>query len=419
MKRLVRARPLLALVLAAGAAGCLSTPPPDPAAEEAIRSAEKLSAELLDVADFAAATFGAVTSQVYLQGASDQELLLAETIRNNAVSFVRAIALDDDPAQALVDMLVYAKLATWACENRKGLPKQAFEEDCGRTFGALLVEVERVAKEWMTPDQIAIVDEAVEGFKKRNPGRTTIGLIRLPDLAVSSNVNVQALQASAPSLLSPVTEAATQIQLLRMLGGRLLWLLGRLPQSIGWRAEELISAVLASDGFTAIKGSLESIGARLDETQKNLLGLHEPLQGLGGSVAAMDQTLESFAKAMTIVAERLDRAEQRIASVEPRLVELAASVTATNGAMARTSAALDSVASTGEAFASNVAALSATMDRLAQRIDSLDQRIAAAEDSQEMVDGVLMRAGAIGAILIILAGLGRFVVHRLTKAKAV
>lgn len=417
MKRLVRVRPLLALALAAAAAGCLSTPPPDPAQEEALRSASKLSDELLDVADFAAATFGAATSNLFLGGATDQELMLSEAVRNNSVAFVRAICLDDDPARALVDLLVYAKLAAWACENRKGLPKQAFEEDCGRTYGALLGEVERVAKEWMTPDQIAVVDQAVEGFKKRSPGRTMIGLIRLPDLAVSSDVNVRALQASAPSLLSPVTEAATQIQLLRMLGGRLLWLLGRLPQTISWRGEELISAVLASDGFAAIRDSLTAIGANLKETQEDLSALREPMTGLAGAVQAMGATLDRFAAALSQVGERLDRTEQRLASVEPKIESLYEAVADVGRSIEKTGTAIDSISSTGQILSSNVASLTATMDRLAQRIDSLDQRIAAAEGSQQTIDGILVRAGAIGAILIILAGIGRFVVHHLTKPK--
>jgi hypothetical protein len=212
----------------------------------------ELAGELLDIADIAANAFANEVATLRLAGADDLQAFAAESVRNNAVAYVRSIVLDDDPATALLDLYAFAQLGVWACENRARLYEDIFVEDCAGTYGVVLDRTRRLAEKWMTDEQRDRIDEAVAGFKEANPDRTRIGIVRLPDLAKSAGTTTASLRTASPTLFSPVTEAAEQLEQTRLLGNRVLWLLSRLPEALGWRAQTVLMEALASDGFARI-----------------------------------------------------------------------------------------------------------------------------------------------------------------------
>lgn len=368
----------------------------------------ELARRLRDIADVAATAFAGEVTNLRLAGADDLQTFAAEAIRNNAVAYIRSIALDDDPATALVDMYAFAQLGLWACENRTRLFSEIFIEDCNGTYGVVLDRTRHLAEQWMTAEQIAQIDEAVARFKQAEPDRTRIGIVRLPELAHSSGTTTASLQTASPTLFSPVTEAAEQLEQTRLLGARLLWLLSRLPETIGWTAQAAMAEVFASDSVaglfelgSTLATSVETLDAGLAETRSSL-------DTLAGSTDSMTESLDSLAEtsdrlgaslaAIAPIAESLDRTTIGLGEMSRELDEFdehAASV----------ETALRSFSDTGGDLSASLQELSTRIVGLDESVSNLKQQILDLESLEvEFVDRLVWKIAGFAVGVVLFAG---------------
>lgn len=239
-----------------------------------------LSARLLDASDTASAAFDRIVNKALMESAPPRELYSYMLTRAEATANVRALALGADPAGALVDLYVFSKLASWACENRMRLHPEVAMTPCASTYGVLRDEIAQIAREYMTPEKLARVDGAIEAWIKAHPDRMVIGLIRLSDLAESSGTAPVVLEQVAPSMFSPVTEAAQQLQEARLLGYQALWLASRLPMSVAWQLDATIYGAISSDPATKAISNVESLS-------HGIAGAHEAFEKLSASNVAL------------------------------------------------------------------------------------------------------------------------------------
>ena len=275
-----RRAPILRIAMAASAlAGCAGAPQPTANVAE-IRSSVQLSARLLDASDTASAAFDRIVNKALMESASPRELYSYMLTRAEATANVRALALGADPAGALVDLYVFSRLAVWACENRVRLHPEIALTPCGSTYGVLREEVAQVAREYMTPEKLARVDGAIEAWMKAHPDRMVIGLIRLSDLSETSGTAPVVLEQVAPSMFSPVTEAAQQLQEARLLGYQALWLASRLPMSLAWQLDATIYGAISSDPAAKAISNVESLS-------HGIAGAHEAFRNLSASNSAL------------------------------------------------------------------------------------------------------------------------------------
>ncbi|MBU3729317.1 MAG: hypothetical protein FGM37_08750 [Phycisphaerales bacterium] len=275
-----RRAPILRIAMAASAlAGCAGAPQPAANVAE-IRSSVQLSARLLDASDTTSAAFDRIVNKALMESASPRELYSYMLTRAEATANVRALALGADPAGALVDLYVFSRLAVWACENRIRLHPEIALTPCGSTYGVLREEVAQVAREYMTPEKLARVDGAIEAWMKAHPDRMVIGLIRLSDLSETSGTAPVVLEQVAPSMFSPVTEAAQQLQEARLLGYQALWLASRLPMSLAWQLDATIYGAISSDPAARAISNVESLS-------DGIAGAHEVFQNLAASNSAL------------------------------------------------------------------------------------------------------------------------------------
>jgi len=386
----------------------------------------ELAGELLDIADIAANAFANEVATLRLAGADDLQAFAAESVRNNAVAYVRSIVLDDDPATALLDLYAFAQLGVWACENRARLYEDIFVEDCAGTYGVVLDRTRRLAEKWMTDEQRDRIDEAVARFKAANPDRTRIGIVRLPDLAKSAGTTTASLRTASPTLFSPVTEAAEQLEQTRLLGNRVLWLLSRLPEALGWRAQTVLMEALASDGFarittlaTDLESSLGSLEQGLDRMEHSVGELATETstlsRDLGGIGASADRLAESVASVAPL-AESLDRTTASLDGMSKELAAFERHAVRVEQAVEGFVASSDRIGDDLESLGVEVDGLGGSVETLGSAVDRLERRIVEIETLEgEIVDGLLWKFFGMSAALIAFTGVVIVIAIRLGR----
>lgn len=280
--------------------GCASSPPQG--AEHDLRSTVRLSARLMDASDSAATAFDNQVTEALLTDTDPKDLASLMTSRALSTAIIRAIVLGADPAGALVDLYVYSDLALWACENRMAMKVGFKLIPCQSTYGVLRKEAVALAKEYMSKEQIARVDAAIAKFKADHPNQLAIGLVRLSDLEGESGTTAIVLSEVAPSMFSPVTDAARQLQETRLLGYQALWLMSRLPTAMGWQIEASMYLGLASKPVSDLQSSTGRIATGLEGSSTSLESmtavhriLNDQLQALQSRISQLESSLSSKA----------------------------------------------------------------------------------------------------------------------------
>ncbi len=299
---------LASLVLAATAvplAGCASAPQPTLDASK-VRTSVQLSARLLDASDTASAAFDRVVNRALMDGADTRTLASSMLTRAEATGNIRALALGADPAGALVDLYVYSNLALWACEKRVRAHPELPLVPCSDTFGVLQQDISEIAREYMTPEKLATVDRAIDAWKQSHPQQLLIGLIRLSDLANSSGTAPVVLEQVAPSMFSPVTEAAQQLQEARLLGYQALWLASRLPMSVSWQLDATLYVALASEPATKALNNVESLSTEISQAHQVFGKLAESNASLSDRARALGDRIDALEKSVAALGDGLD-----------------------------------------------------------------------------------------------------------------
>ncbi len=280
--------------------GCTGAPP-STVDQSKVRTSVQLSARLLDASDTASAAFDRVVNRALMDRADPVTLASYMLTRADSTGNIRALALGADPAGALVDLYVYSNLAVWACENRVRAHPALPLTPCAETFGVLQQDVVMIAREYMTPEKLATVDRAIDAWKQSHPQQLVIGLIRLSDLADSSGTAPVVLEQVAPSMFSPVTEAAQQLQEARLLGYQALWLASRLPTSVSWQLDATLYVALASEPASKAISNVGALSSGISQS-------HEALAKLAASNA-------SLAQEASVLGERIDALERSVAAL--------------------------------------------------------------------------------------------------------
>lgn len=436
MPRLAGFRARIAPLFLAGlgavfASGCASPPTTGDQSDAEFRDAVQLAAELLTIADIASSAFTDRVAELRIEGASDLIAYTAETIRNNAVANYRAIALSPDPANGLVNMYIFSKLGIWGCENRILMHPDLFDEDCDGTYGLVQRRVEELARQWMTNEQLGDLDRRIDEFKDRYPHRMMIGSVRLEDLTRQIAQFEERTDEVAPSLFSPVTEAAQQLEQVRLLGDRAIWLMSRLPEAVGWRASAFLMEVLSSDGFIALKDLASGISGRLQLVHENIATLDRSMDDLGGKVeqgaatigalqgaiGSLDGRMSALDGSLAAIASRLDGTSDALAALPDRIASLESTLGTMNSSFEGNREGLVKLAEVGGGLDAKFAVLDAKVEDLGASVASLTQEIETLGGARSIVDDTLLKAAGLGALLIVFAGVSRYAVHHLTKAK--
>jgi hypothetical protein len=297
------ARPL-ALALCALALAACKTAPSD--SSEAMRKRVQLSGNLLDVADVAQTRFQDQVIRAIINGAPRSELAAKEMIRNNAVGNIRALALGQDPYGALLDVYVWCRLGEVACRNRQRA-RPDLHLECDHTYGEIRQRLEDIVAhgKLITPEERAKFDKVIDDYLAAHPDIANVGLFRISDLADFSGTRMTVLEAAPPDMLSPVADAASELQQARLTAMQLVWLASRLPNAAGWEAQTVVDLTLSSPELARLTASTESLGASLTAHNAAISGLEGGLKSLATSVDSLDKEVSTLGAVRSMVRDAL------------------------------------------------------------------------------------------------------------------
>lgn len=284
---------------------------------EETRFRVQLSSELLDVADTAAALFETEIINARLAGRPEREIAYLEITRNGAVANYRSLALGQDAWGALVDLYVFSDLSVTACEHRARLHPDLATIDCDATYAEVHRRILEIASkpDHITPEKRAVLDAAITAYKTKHPNIISAGMIRLEDLAAYSGTASAVFDAAEPDMMSPISNAATELEQTRLLGAHVVWLASRLPTAAGWEAQATMDMAMSNpavlDGLNRVQKlseQLDTTGGAVTALSANVSSLATDMQSLSTNVQELRQELGDLEGDRTLVREAIGAA---------------------------------------------------------------------------------------------------------------
>jgi outer membrane murein-binding lipoprotein Lpp len=167
----------------------------------------------------------------------------------------------------------------------------------------------------ITPEKRAVLDAAITAYKTKHPNLISAGMIRLEDLAAYSGTASAVFDAAEPDMMSPISNAATELEQTRLLGAHVVWLASRLPTAAGWEAQATIDMAMSSpavlDGLNRVQKlseQLETTGRTVTSLSSNVSSLATDMQSLSTNVQELRQELGDLEGDRTLVREAIGAA---------------------------------------------------------------------------------------------------------------
>lgn len=279
---------------------------------ENLRQRLALSQRLLEIADEAHSSTDQTVVQALLEKDSPEHLASAQRMHSHVSTIVRSLALTQSPEQSIVRMYVWVRLAEWACHNRVEANPELVPDNCSSIFPSLRQHIDSVAMKVIDAEKLRHLDGLVERYQERHPKQLTIGLMRIDDMADHLPAEQMILERAAPTMFSPVSDAAREIEQTRILGGQLVWLMARMPTTVGDEVDSSLRGILESqrihqvfEGAAQASEKLSNAGRILQELAHanenlttNIGTLATAIDGIGGSVAKIDAPRDLINRAL-------------------------------------------------------------------------------------------------------------------------
>ena len=279
---------------------------------ENLRQRLALSQRLLEIADEAHSTTEQALVQAQLQKDSPTHIAVAERTHTHVSTLVRSLALTQSPEQSIVRLYVWVRLAEWACHNRVEADPVLVPDNCDLVFPALRQHIDSLAAKVIDADALSHLDGIVTRYQERHPKQLSIGMMRIDDLADHLPAEQMILERAAPTMFSPVSDAARELEQTRLLGSQLVWLMARMPTTLGDEIEATARVLLESDRVREAYGGLEHASAQFANAgtaMRDLTSANEQLatrvdalvnsvEGINGSVANLDSPRDLINRAL-------------------------------------------------------------------------------------------------------------------------
>ena len=301
------------LLATLGAGGCATTSSSDAPQREDLRNRVELATKCLDIADFTASTFEQECARALLENRPAMEIAVLEYDRNHVKSTVRALALNPEPAFAIVDLYVWSHLGHWACANRVRLNPKLVPDTCDRLWGAVVARVDHIAKKVVDPKRLAQVDAIMADFMEHNPDRLTIGTMRLQELVDTRKQRDVTVADVTPTMFSPISDAARQLEQTRLLGMQLIWLAARMPTTVGEEIETGARVVMESEGMKGTLDRVDSMATKLEAAGSSMAKVAQAQERLSSELRGVHQALDSISASVDGLGAARDVANRTLA----------------------------------------------------------------------------------------------------------
>ena len=280
--------------------------------QENLRHRLALSQRLLEIADEAHSTTEQAMVQALLQKDSPTHVAVAQRMHTHISTMVRSLALTQSPEQSVVRLYVWVRLAEWACHNRVEADPVVIPDNCDMIFPALRQHIDSLAAKVIDAETLGHLDGIVTRYQERHPKQLSIGLMRIDDMADHLPEEQMILERAAPTMFSPVSDAAREIEQTRILGSQLVWLMARMPTTLGDEIESTARVLLESDRVREAYAGLERTSVQFanagtvvqdlaranEELATRVDSLVTSVDGINGSIARIDSPRELVDRAL-------------------------------------------------------------------------------------------------------------------------
>lgn len=209
---------------------------------------------------------------------------------------------EPEPLRVMRDLLVLLRLQRMVWEAR-GHPWAAHENAVrmARALAILEAQLDKLAALVFTPQDIAAIRTLVEHWRAANPQRRYVAFVRFHDLEDSALKQQFEARLRRGGLLAPVTKAADELEQMRRVAERALFLANHMPMLLEWQAEAYLHGALELP-------EVQSLTANFDR----FTGTTAELSALVGALP--DQVARERAAALTDLAALVQR--ERSAAIE-------------------------------------------------------------------------------------------------------
>lgn len=390
---------IVALILAAcGATPAKMSPGPGAAAPPPLAAADPQMLQSLVMSmsdDWNSALGESMLAIQSVPGIGLQERINGLAFLRNGMGASLDIAVGPNPRVAVLDLLVLARLQTWALEHTwagHGIPAASIVPAKARLDEAR-AEIASKAARCLEAAQLRELDRLIDAWIQAHPRQVLVSFVRLSDFASDRNELTLEDRQLANGLLREVDQVTSAIDDARLLGERALWYAARYPFVVGQQAELTSMRVtdVVSREFTAQR---EAFFAQLDkERAETIRQLEDGREHLGPIMADARETIAA--------ARQLSEQVLRIVQAVDGLVARFDHPAGTDGGV--TTQDIKDILREAGASADKIAALVKASDSLAESASMHNVAAEADRLGNAAIDRLLW--GAAGIVLLLIGGL--------------
>ncbi len=225
--------------------------PKNPAADGKL-SYVQLRDTLMDFADEYMLVIGQAADDLQRQNRDPANRIAIHSLKLFPCSAAFSIAVDPNPHEALLDMIIFAHLQNRIWEST--LPKRFGSKATPflRAEKALLEDINAVAIRTIGASKLEELKKMIDIWHKENAGQRYVSYIRFSDLTTTrSEKRGKPAPFSIGTLLSAfqlvnMDETTRSVERARMVGERALYLAQRMPTILRWQTQMLFYELAAT-----------------------------------------------------------------------------------------------------------------------------------------------------------------------------
>ncbi|MCB1749725.1 MAG: hypothetical protein KDK06_21320 [Gammaproteobacteria bacterium] len=195
------------------------------------------------------------------------------------VTAAMSTATGADPLRALRDLLVMVHLQrlVWAEQGGNRHASDTARAGILAALERLEIQLHALALRVVSPQAIAAMQELAEHWRADNPERRYVAFVRFHDLDDTPLRRRFEDNFTAHGLLAPVAEANHQIEEMRRVAERAVFLANHVPMLIEWQGESFVARTLDLPEVTGVLGDLARFTATGADATRLLAALPEQI----------------------------------------------------------------------------------------------------------------------------------------------
>jgi methyl-accepting chemotaxis protein len=284
----------LLLPLAAAFAGCKSGQTAAPDGSSGSKDSKgritlsQLNQEMINYSSWQNARALAIANTIETAAPNEQVRYEAIRMKVEILNTQRSLLLAPDPRDIFTDSWVYAiQRRNYLHEGRARDVFGQWRDDISKTNGELIAELKRIGGLFMTPEELAKAEAAVEAYAGEHP---SLGAFKAPAARPSADAKKKDKDSSgglgtivniplAPfSAMHGVDAGATAISRVADVAERLTIVTRDMPEQIRWQAELLQYDVTHRDPFKTTFEDLHTAAESIEQVSRSVQSMPEDVR---------------------------------------------------------------------------------------------------------------------------------------------